>query len=883
MPGGTLDRDKVRGALLRLLPRVTKPTRYLGGEVNSRVKDEGRVRLRMALAFPDVYEIGMSHLGLRILYSLLNDIDGVAAERVFMPWTDMLGLLRDQRLPLTTLETTTPLSELDLVGFSLQHELTFTNVLAMLELGGIPLLAAERGDDDPLVLGGGPAVFNPEPIAPFFDLILAGDGEEALPEFIAVYERLRSAGADRGAILAAAAALDGWYAPALYETEPTPAGFLVPRPREGRGAPARVRRRLVLDLDRHPFPERIVVPHTEIVHDRVSFEVMRGCPVGCRFCQAGFLYRPSRERGADMVVDGVRRSVTATGFDEFSLTSLNSGRYPPLEAVLTRLMDDMAGQGVSAGLSSLHATTLTENLVRQVKRVRKTGFTIAPEAGSQRLRDVINKNLTEDDILEAARLAFEAGWTLLKLYFMIGLPTETDDDVDALIQLAGRVAAIGRGIAGPRAKVTLAASTFVPKPFTPFQWLGMERPDALAARQQRIRRGTLPGVQFKTHHRGASWLEGALSRTDRRAAQAILSAYRRGAVLDGWAECLDLDRWRAAFADAGLDADQLGTATLPGDAELPWEVIDPLIRREWLARECERALRGERTEPCGPGECSGCGAFVEHCKRGEAAAQRTPSVAAETADLASAGGPGPAAAAGEEPDSAAAPSRRRYRARFEKLGRSRFLGHLDLVRALTMAFRRAGIPLAYSHGFKPRPRLSFSPALSLGVASEAEYVDFETNAPLDIEGALERVNATTPEGLRITALLRADGPAEALQDIIRRARYRVRAPGVAPAALADRARDFLSCERWEITRKKDRGERRVNIRPLVSEMDVAEDGALEFSLVLGREISAKPSEVVTAVLGEQAAEAEILRVEQYAEIGGRLVSPLLAGRRRRFD
>ncbi len=882
MPGGILDRDKVRDALLRLLPRVTKPTRYLGGEVNSRVKDQGRVRVRMALAFPDVYEIGMSHLGLRILYGLLNDIDGVAAERVFMPWTDMLGLLREQRLPLTTLETTTPLSESDLVGFSLQHELTFTNVLAMLELGGIPLLAAERGEDDPLVLGGGPAVFNPEPVAPVFDLILAGDGEEALPEFIALYERLRSAGAGRADILAAAAARDGWYAPGLYETESTPAGFLVPRPREGRGAPARVRRRLVLDLDRHPFPERIVVPHTEIVHDRVSFEVMRGCPVGCRFCQAGFVYRPSRGRDADLVVDGVRRSVTATGFDEFSLTSLNSGRYLPLEAVLARLMDDMAGQGVSAGLSSLHATTLTENLVRQVRRVRKTGFTIAPEAGSQRLRDVINKNLTEDQILEAARLAFEAGWTLLKLYFMIGLPTETDDDIDALIQLAGRVAAIGRGIAGPRAKVTLAASTFVPKPFTPFQWLGMERPDVLAARQQRIRRGTPPGVQFRTHHRGASWLEGALSRADRRAAQAILSAYRGGAVLDGWAERLDLDCWRAAFADAGLDADHLGTASLPGDVELPWEVIDPLIRREWLARECERALRGERTEPCGPGECSGCGAFVEHCKREDAAAPRTQSGGTETADLASAGAPAAAAAGGEEPATADAP-RRRYRARFEKLGRSRFLGHLDLVRALTMAFRRAGIPLAYSHGFKPRPRLSFSPALSLGVASEAEYVDFETTAPLDIDGALERVNATVPEGLRITALLRADSPADALQDIIRRARYRVRAPGVAPAALADRARDFLSRERWEITRKKDRGERRLNIRPLVAEMDVAEDGALEFSLVLGREMSAKPSEVVTAVLGEHSAEAEILRVEQYAEIGGRLVSPLLAGRRRRFD
>lgn len=515
MRGQAPDREQLRDAILRLLPHVTKPTRYLGGEVNSCVKDPRAVRVRIALAFPDLYEIGMSHLGLRILYSILNDLDGVAAERVFMPWTDMRDQLRARRLPLTTLETTTPLSAVDLVGFSLQHELTFTNVLAMLELGGVPLLAAERREDDPLVLGGGPALFNPEPVAPFFDLLLAGDGEEALPEFIAFYERLRREGANRDEIIAAAAGLDGWYAPALYETQGTPTGFLVPRPRAGSSAPPRVRRRVVLDLDRHPFPERIVTPHIEIVHDRVSFEVMRGCPTGCRFCQAGYVYRPSRERAPEAVEQGVLRSIAATGYDEFSLTSLNTGGYPPLEGVLTRLMDELAAQQVSVGLSSLHATTLTENLVQQVKRVRKTGFTIAPEAGAQRLRDVINKNLTEDEILNAARLAFEAGWTLLKLYFMIGLPTETDDDVDALTELAGRIAALGRRIAGGRARVTLSASTFVPKAFTPFQWFGMAPADSIAAKQQRIRRRTPPGVQFKGHDRSASWLEGALSRADR--------------------------------------------------------------------------------------------------------------------------------------------------------------------------------------------------------------------------------------------------------------------------------------------------------------------------------------------------------------------------------
>ncbi len=897
----------------RLLPRVEKPTRYVGGEVNSRHKDPATVTTRVALAFPDVYEIGMSHLGFRILYGLLNDLPGVAAERVFMPWVDMLALLRERGLPLTTLEGRRPLDAFDLLGFSLQYELTLTNVLAMLDLCDIPLYAEERGAEHPLVLGGGPVVFNTEPFAPFFDLILVGDAEEALPEMVALHARMKGEGAARADIVRAVAKLPGWYAPALYDVAPEPVlGMLIPMPRPGEDVPARVKRRVVYDLDRFPFPADIVVPHAEIVHDRVSWEIMRGCPVGCRFCQAGYIYRPTRERNPAEVVAGVRRSVDATGYDEFSLTSLNTGEYGAVEPLLTRLMDEMEPRNVAVGLSSLHATTLTETLVEQVKRVRKTGFTMAPEAGSQRMRDVINKNLTEEDVLRAARLAFEAGWDLIKLYFMIGLPTETMDDVDALVDLAGKIAKMGRQIAGPRCKVTLSASTFIPKVFTPFQWFGMDREEDYAAKQRRIRERVPRGVQFKHHDRATSWLEGALSRADRSVAPAIVAAYRAGAVFDGWTECFRVDLWRAAFESCGIDADDLATRPIPVDAKLPWEVLDPLILRRWLEREYEASLKAGTKVPCASDACSGCAPFAKECVKGIVAQNRwsdlpgqlpgAPASASVGAALAPpsrdpAGAPDPAAAApdpaagaaepGADPANPPAPAREpepptyRYRARFEKLGRSRFLGHLDLVRALAMGLRRAGVPIAYSKGFKPHPRMTLSPALALGIGSEAEYFDVETRAPLELETTVARLNGTLPEGLSVTAMVPVDGGGASLQDLIQRAEYRALVPGLAASDLAGRAARFAELEECPVVRLRKGQERRIDIRPMVERVGVDDTGALRFTLILAKEGSAKPSEVIAAIAGAEAAdEAEITRLSQLAALRGRFVSPLLAGHTR---
>jgi radical SAM family uncharacterized protein len=436
----------------------------------------------------------MSHLGFRILYALLNHREEFAAERAFCPWPDMQAALRKRGLPLPRRDRHAARA-VRRAGVLAQYELTFTNVLTMLDLAGVPIRSADRDRRHPLVIAGGPVVFNSEPIADFLDCVLLGDAEELLPEFLLRYAELRDGGADRPEMLRELAKVPGVYVPSLYDLEAQDSGLTVAVRTEG--APWPVKRRILMDLDAFPFPHDIVVPYGEIVHDRVSMEIMRGCPVGCRFCQAGYIYRPTRERDPGEVVRAVQRSIESTGYDEFSLTSLNTGEYGAIQAVLTRLMDEYEPRHVSAAVSSLHATTLTAELADQIKRVRKTGFTIAPEGGTQRMRDVINKNLTEEDILNASRHAYAAGWEILKLYFMIGQPTETDDDVVGIVETSKKILAKGRRAVGNRASCTLSASSFVPKAFTPFQWLPMDRVENLDRKQELIRKITPRGIKFK--------------------------------------------------------------------------------------------------------------------------------------------------------------------------------------------------------------------------------------------------------------------------------------------------------------------------------------------------------------------------------------------------
>ena len=596
--------------LERILPRVQKPARYTGGEYNQIVKDKSAVSLRMAFCFPDIYEIGMSNVGMRILYHTINAMPEVWCERVFAPWGDMEEEMRRAGVPLYALESGDPVSDFDAVGFSLGYEMAYTTVLNMLDLSGIPLRSAERRDLLPLVFAGGTSCCNAEPMADFFDLFVIGEGEEMDNEMLALLQKAKREGWDKQSFLTAAAEIEGVYVPSLYDVSYNGDGTLsavMPRP----GAPERVRRRIMPDFDAAPFPTHQIVSSTEIVHDRVNLELFRGCIRGCRFCQAGYVYRPVRNRSAQRLVRQGIESLQNTGYQEITLSSLSSSDYRVLPELCDGLLDYCEGRSISLALPSLRADNFSMDIMRRVQKVRKSGLTFAPEAGSQRLRDAINKNVREEDLLESCRVAFAGGWNGVKLYFMLGLPTETDEDVLAIAQIANDVLHCWRENAVNKnrgVRITVSTSCFVPKPHTPFQWEGQVTAEEYLRRVELLRAAiTARNVTYNWHDAETSVVEAVLSRGDRRVGDVIEEVWRQGGRLEAWTDFFSYERWRLAFAKCGLDMAFYASREREKDELLPWDHIDVGIHKAHLWREREKCYRAELTPDCRAG-CAGCGA-----------------------------------------------------------------------------------------------------------------------------------------------------------------------------------------------------------------------------------------------------------------------------------
>ncbi len=603
-----------KAAAERLLKRVLKPGRYTGGEYGQVIKDKAKVSTRFAFCFPDTYEIGMSNLGIRILYGAINQVEDFWCERAYAPWTDMEEQLRKYSIPLYAHESGDALSDFDFVGFTLQYELCYTNVLNMLELGGIPLYARERGEADPIVIGGGPCTYNAEPVAEFFDVFSIGEGEEALPEIMRLYADMKADGSyTRSEFLHRAAKLPGFYVPSLYEVGYHEDGTVAAYTPVYDDIPVRITKRIMKDLDKSYFPDKVVMPYIETVHDRIMLEVYRGCIRGCRFCQAGMVYRPIREKSVEVLDAQARALKEFTGYDEISLSSLSISDYSKLNCLCDTLLSWTNDAKVNLSLPSMRVDTFTKELMEKISSVRNTGLTFAPEAGTQRLRDAINKNLCEEELLRGCRVAFEAGKNQVKLYFMLGLPTETDEDIKGIAALAKRVVDtyydVYRGVKGRKAPtVTISVACFIPKPFTAFQWEAQNTLAMLEEKQKLLRAAiTDPKIKYNYHDAEVSRLEGVFARGDRRLAPAILEAHRRGMKFDSWEEFFNYAGWMEIFADCGIDPAFYANREFAEEEILPWDIIDCGVDKAFLLRERHNAYESKTNCNCAEG-CTGCGA-----------------------------------------------------------------------------------------------------------------------------------------------------------------------------------------------------------------------------------------------------------------------------------
>ncbi len=832
-----------------ILPMVTKPSRYTGGEINSVSKDMDSTGVRIALAFPDVYEIGMSHLGLKILYEILNDLPDVAAERVYAPWFDMEEKLRSEKIPLFGLESRIPLSEFDIIGFSLQYELSYTNVLNMLQMSNIPLLSKDRTKEQPLIIAGGPCALNPEPLADFIDVFCIGESEGLIVEIVSTIKEYRDK--SRKEMFLALSRIESVYVPSLYEIDYHQDGTIKGITPLVEGVPLRIKKRVV-DLEQQKASIKPIVPFIEIAHDRAGLEIQRGCGRGCRFCQAGFIYRPLRKRSLNTLLKQSQEIIKETGYEEISLGSLSSTDHPDI-LELVRGIERCSGRKLAISLPSLRLNSLVTEVSAILSKIKKTGLTIAPEAGSKRLSCVINKDVLDYDLPTIIRDAYHQGWNAIKLYFMVGLPTETWEDIEAIVSLIDSVWYNKKQL-----KISLAA--FVPKSHTPFQWEAQETIEQLKEKLDYIKRQfqRCRWITVGWNDPATSFLEAVFARGDRRLGRVLLYALEQGCKFDAWSEYFKFSAWMHAFEIAGISPEFYTARKRSFEEHLPWDHIDTLVSKGYLIKEANRAYEGITTPACQIGKCKQCGACETEIQGDEVKQTH-----AATYYL-------PPPARGVEGRQI------RVRLRYTKEKKVSFVSHLDMLRMFMRALSRAGLPIAYSLGYSPHPRLSFGHPLSVGVMSEEEFLDMELEMPMNLDELKRRLNDVLPTDIRITDAVFIASNADALTAIVDFIRYQVSGQGIISS---DDIASFMNKHEVIVQRKKKDGMKQVNIRKFVQsiEMQDAECENAEFCLMMEIKTTnsgtGKPEEVVRALCID-AKISSCIRISQCCKVDDKVLSPM---------
>lgn len=825
-----------------LLASVSKPYRIAGGEVGSLVKDWNAVEVRFCLAFPDTYEIGMSNLGLAILYDVINSREGWLAERVFAPWGDVEAELKKRNMPLFSLESQRPLGDFDVVGVTLPYELTYTNILNILDLAGIPLRSKDRDEHYPLIIAGGPSAFNSEPVAAFFDAVVLGDGEEVIVRIAEEVRRYKCERCPKGELLKQLSGIDGVYIPQFYNQK-------------------HIRKAIVPDLDAAPFPSKPVVAHAA-VQDRAGIEVQRGCVRGCRFCQAGMVYRPVRQRSPNRVSELCSSQLSGGGHIDLSLLSLSIGDYACLERVLSDIRNEERRAQLNVSLPSLRTESLTQSVLDRLGGGRSGSFTLAPEAATERMRAFINKGNTDRDLFASAEKVFQNGWSKIKLYFMVGLPGETEEEIDGIVAVANRCLDIGRRY-HKRPEVTVSTSTFVSKAHTPFQWSAQITTDeSLKIQRYLKKRLRRPGLYYRWHKAEMSLLEGVLSRGGRELADVIECAYQRGARFDGWDETFDMNRWSEAFETCGIDTSSYLKSRDRKDA-FPWDHLYADLKKDFLWREYERAQRGEFTPSCSDGSCQQCGV----CDFGEIKNRIYPE---DVKQQAAAGISAPvhkASAAGAACGRLARNTRgdikskmtSRLRIRFSKTGRAAFLGHMELMDAIRRTMCRAELPVLYTEGFHPRPKIALSRPLSLGIESLCEFADVTLHSDFVFDTVLDRLNEVAPEGIRFTAADAIDDRLPSLDHGIIASRFLVDlGQGIDPNGAIER---FNASEAFSVRIMRRGKGRSADLRDVVTELAM-EDGSVVGLWISHRGASVKPTEAIGAIFGLNEDEINKLNIKK---------------------